>query len=136
VRASDGRERLDEAIDRRPDRGYPASGVRSTEQFTREEIEKHHTEQDCWIVVNGRVYDATSVLSWHPGGKAPIMGHAGRVHPETTEEYESIHDEFAHQKLNGKKDSLLLFFPFCSVIDRIMGQDASWESSPRKPWIS
>lgn len=73
------------------------------EQFTREDIEKHRTEQDCWIVVNGRVYDATSVLSWHPGGMAPIMAHAGKVHAETTEEYESIHDDFAHQKLNGKR---------------------------------
>ncbi|RHZ63579.1 putative nitrate reductase [Aspergillus thermomutatus] len=68
-------------------------------QFTREEIEKHTTDQDCWIVINGKVYGATSVLSWHPGGKAPIMAHAGRVHQETTEEYESIHDDYAVQKL-------------------------------------
>lgn len=70
-------------------------------QFPREEIEKHHTEDDCWIVVNGGVYDATSVLSWHPGGKAAIMAHAGRVHAETTEEYESIHDSYANSRLQG-----------------------------------
>ncbi|KAF9884796.1 hypothetical protein FE257_001212 [Aspergillus nanangensis] len=68
-------------------------------QFTREEIEKHHSDDDCWIVLNGRVYDATSVLSWHPGGKAAIMAHAGRVHMSTTEEYESIHDEYANGRL-------------------------------------
>ena len=73
-----------------------------TKQFTREEIEKHSTENDCWIVVNGRVYDATSVLSWHPGGKAAIMPHAGRADMQTTEDYESIHDEYAHKKLEGK----------------------------------
>lgn len=72
-----------------------------SKQFTRDEIEKHSTEKDCWIVVNGRVHDATSVLSWHPGGKAIILAHAGRVHMETTDEYESIHDEFAHNKLAG-----------------------------------
>lgn len=54
-------------------------------QFTREEIEKHDKENDCWIVINGKVYDATSVQDWHPGGKAPIMAHAGRVHVDTTE---------------------------------------------------
>lgn len=70
-------------------------------QFTRAEIEKHSTEKDCWIVVNGRVYDATSVLSWHPGGKAAIMPHAGKVHTDTSDEYESIHDEYAHEKLEG-----------------------------------
>ncbi|CRK27704.1 hypothetical protein BN1708_014926 [Verticillium longisporum] len=68
-------------------------------QFTREEIEKHDSEDDCWIVVDGKVYDATSVMSWHPGGKAPIMVHAGRVHAETTEEFGSIHDGFAYEKL-------------------------------------
>ena len=72
-----------------------------TEEFTREEIEKHSTDKDCWIVINNRVYDATSVLSWHPGGKGAIMPHAGQVHIDTTEEYESIHDAYAKDKLEG-----------------------------------
>lgn len=71
-------------------------------QFTREEIEKHNKDDDCWIVINGKVYDATSVLDWHPGGKAPIMAHAGNVHADTTDEFESIHDDYAEQKLSGK----------------------------------
>jgi nitrate reductase (NAD(P)H) len=71
-------------------------------QFTREEVEKHSSENDCWIVVNNKVYDATSVLSWHPGGKAPILTHAGRVHADTTDEFESVHDDYAQQKLSGK----------------------------------
>lgn len=70
-------------------------------QFTRQEIEKHNKEDDCWIVVDGKVYDATSVLAWHPGGKAAIVGHAGKVHAETSNEFESIHDGFAYQKLRG-----------------------------------
>ncbi|KAL4909793.1 hypothetical protein BDW74DRAFT_173285 [Aspergillus multicolor] len=68
-------------------------------EFTRQEIEKHSSADDCWIVVDGNVYDVTSVLSWHPGGKGPIMGHAGAVHMDTTEEFESIHDDYAHSKL-------------------------------------
>lgn len=71
-------------------------------QFTRQEIEKHNKEDDCWIVINGKVYDSTSVLDWHPGGKAAIMGHAGKVHVDTTEEFESIHDDYAQQKLSGR----------------------------------
>ncbi|SCO92541.1 probable nitrate reductase [Fusarium oxysporum] len=69
------------------------------QQFTRQEIEKHHTEDDCWIVVEGNVYDATSVLSWHPGGKGPIMAHAGALHMDTTDEFMSIHDNYAQSKL-------------------------------------
>lgn len=68
-------------------------------QFTREEIEKHDKEGDCWIVVDGTVYDATSVLSWHPGGKAAVLTHAGKVHQQTSEEFSSIHDGYAYQKL-------------------------------------
>lgn len=70
-------------------------------QFTREEVEKHNKEDDCWIVINGKVYDATRVLSWHPGGKTPIMAHAGRMHAATTDEFESVHDDYAQQKLEG-----------------------------------
>ncbi|KAB5513293.1 hypothetical protein GE09DRAFT_1267342 [Coniochaeta sp. 2T2.1] len=69
-------------------------------QFTREEIEKHDSENDCWIVVDGKVYDATSVLSWHPGGKSAIMNHAGQVHQETTDDFSSIHDDYGYDKLN------------------------------------
>ncbi|KAI8682135.1 Nitrate reductase [NADPH] [Fusarium keratoplasticum] len=68
-------------------------------EFTREEIEKHNTQDDCWIIVDGKVYDATSVLEWHPGGAAAIVGHAGQVHQETSEEFASIHDGYAYKKL-------------------------------------
>lgn len=77
-------------------------------QFTREEIEKHDREDDCWLVIDGNVYDATSVLAWHPGGKAAIMGHAGKVHQETTDEFASIHDGYAYEKLKGRADRLAL----------------------------
>lgn len=73
-------------------------------QFTRQEIEKHDREDDCWIVVAGKVYDATSVLAWHPGGKSAILSHAGKVHQDTSNEFESIHDGYAYQKL---KDCVL-----------------------------
>ena len=88
-------------------------GSTPDKQFTREEIEKHRSADDCWIVVNGKVYDATSVLSWHPGGSASIMAHAGRVHAETTEEFESIHDDFAHEKLQGGRACLLCVMQTC-----------------------
>lgn len=39
-----------------------SSGV-PEKQFTRQEIERHNSKDDCWLVINGNVYDATSVLS-------------------------------------------------------------------------
>lgn len=75
-------------------------------EFTREEIEKHNTQDNCWLVVDGKVYDATSVLEWHPGGAAAILGHAGKVHQETSDEFASIHDDYAYKKLKGESKSL------------------------------
>lgn len=75
------------------DSGVPAK------QFTRQEIEKHSSEDDLWLVINGNVYDATSVLSWHPGGPQPLLANAGKLSMEATTQFESIHDEYAHKKL-------------------------------------
>ncbi|KAF4918366.1 Nitrate reductase [NADH] 1 [Colletotrichum viniferum] len=112
-------------------------------QFTREEIEKHDKEDDCWIVVDGKVYDATSVMAWHPGGKAPIMAHAGRVHQEATEEFESIHDGFAYEKLTGKMSfapafgGMLTLQNACSVLSptrpRTSSRRMPKRQRPRKP---
>lgn len=35
----------------------------------------------------------------HPG-KAPILAHVGRVHIDTTDEFQSVHDDYAQKKLN------------------------------------
>lgn len=32
------------------------------------EITKHSSAEDCWIVVNGKVYDLTKFAPEHPGG--------------------------------------------------------------------
>jgi hypothetical protein len=87
-------------------------------QFTRVDIEKHDKEGDCWLVIDNKVYDVTSVLAWHPGGKAAIMAHAAKCHYETTEEFSSIHDDFAYQKLQGMDGPLSLNIRTSPVTDK------------------
>lgn len=41
------------------------------------DVAKHNTDTDCWIIVEGNVYDATPYLSNHPGGKDIILQHKG-----------------------------------------------------------
>merc|ERR1712146_167202 len=36
-------------------------------EYSLEEVKKHNTEDDCWVVVDGDVLDVTNFLSDHPG---------------------------------------------------------------------
>merc|ERR1712084_208214 len=56
--------------------------------LTMEEVAKHTTKADCWVVVNGEVLNVTNFLSEHPGGELAILTFAGK---DATEEFNMIH---------------------------------------------
>ena len=37
--------------------------------YTWEQVAEHGTEDDCWTVYEGRIYDVTQYAKVHPGGK-------------------------------------------------------------------
>ena len=43
-----------------------------------EEIRQHRTEHDAWAVFNGKVYNITPYLHYHPGGADIMWKAAGR----------------------------------------------------------
>lgn len=45
--------------------------------FTKEEVQRHCTVDDVWLVCRGRVYDATPFVRRHPGGLNSILRRAG-----------------------------------------------------------
>ena len=57
----------------------PVERMQNVKYFTAEDVERHNTEDDCWIVVKGKVYDVNAYLreSAHPGGNASITMNAG-----------------------------------------------------------
>lgn len=47
-------------------------------RITKEELKKHNTREDAWSAFQGKVYDLTPYLKFHPGGKQELMRVAGR----------------------------------------------------------
>ena len=45
--------------------------------FSMDEVAKHNTKDSCWLVISGKVYDITSFLPDHPGGKKAPLIYAG-----------------------------------------------------------
>jgi len=52
------------------------------------ELAKHTSMDDCWIAIDGKVYDMTDFLEEHPAGPEAILEVSGR---DATEEFKSIH---------------------------------------------
>ncbi|CAJ1407897.1 unnamed protein product [Effrenium voratum] len=67
--------------------GAPAGGGGGG-GYSMEEVAKHTSKSDCWVVVSGQVLDVTSFLSEHPGGELAILTFAGK---DATEEFNMIH---------------------------------------------
>merc|ERR1712079_792530 len=56
--------------------------------LTMDEVAKHTTKEDCWVVLHNRVLNVTSFLSQHPGGELAILTFAGK---DATAEFDMIH---------------------------------------------
>lgn len=57
--------------------GCAAAGRGASSAYTPQQIAAHNSERDCWIVLHGQVYDVTSFIPEHPGGRA-ILRACGR----------------------------------------------------------
>lgn len=43
-------------------------------QYTIEDVGKHNKEDDCWTILNGRIYDVSQYAKVHPGGRKIFLG--------------------------------------------------------------
>ncbi|KAJ1551205.1 Cytochrome b5 [Nowakowskiella sp. JEL0078] len=46
-------------------------------EITWEETAKHNTRKDCWMVIDGNVYDVSKFLDEHPGGEEVLLEQGG-----------------------------------------------------------
>merc|ERR1712137_982159 len=47
-------------------------------QVTPTELRKHRKRDDCWMALNGRVFNVTAYMEYHPGGAKTVMSGAGK----------------------------------------------------------
>ncbi|EHK39772.1 uncharacterized protein TrAtP1_006709 [Trichoderma atroviride] len=82
-------------------------------EYTMEEVAKHNTREDLWVVVKGVVMDLTNWVEEHPGGVNAILNFMGR---DATEEFAMLHD-----------DEVIPKYAPSQVIGRVKGQKVTLE---------
>lgn len=55
-----------------------SNSKRTIKYFSSEEVSKHDSSDDCWIIESDNVYDITEFLEKHPGGAELILSHGGK----------------------------------------------------------
>ncbi|KAJ1704275.1 hypothetical protein LUZ63_004054 [Rhynchospora breviuscula] len=55
--------------------------------YTLSEVSEHNTNKDCWLIINGKVYDVTKFLEDHPGGDDVLISSTGK---DATDDFEDV----------------------------------------------
>ncbi|KAK6931365.1 Cytochrome b5-like heme/steroid binding domain [Dillenia turbinata] len=57
-----------------------------TKLYSMHEASQHNTKNDCWIVIDGKVYDVSTYLDDHPGGDDVLLEVTGKDAKEAFED--------------------------------------------------
>ncbi|KAK4756552.1 hypothetical protein SAY87_006679 [Trapa incisa] len=60
---------------------------RESKIFTLAEVSDHNTANDCWLIIEGKVYDVTKFLEDHPGGDEVLLSSTGK---DATDDFEDV----------------------------------------------
>jgi cytochrome b involved in lipid metabolism len=51
-----------------------SSSNNSSQTYTLNDVSSHNKKSDCWMVINGKVYNVTDFINLHPGGSIIVEG--------------------------------------------------------------
>ncbi|KAJ5926293.1 hypothetical protein N7516_008066 [Penicillium verrucosum] len=91
----------------------PATFTVPETEYSMEEVAKHNSKEDLWVVVKGIILDLTNWVDEHPGGANALYNFMGR---DATEEFAMLHD-----------DEVIPKYAAQTVIGRVKGQTPSLE---------
>merc|ERR1719356_1622305 len=80
-----------------------SSSVPATTLLSMEDVAKHNTKQDCWVVLYGKAWDLTKFARAHPGGSKLIYDNGGM---DATALFDPVHPKDIMDKL--LKPSLMM----------------------------
>ncbi|KAF0407536.1 FMN-dependent dehydrogenase-domain-containing protein [Gigaspora margarita] len=97
-----------------------------------EEIAKHNTYQDCWIIIYDKVYNLSKFLPEHPGGVGVILEQAGK---DATLAFSTIHSqEMIHRYL--PSDACLGFVDPATVAETSKVEERRREAIKNRPSLN
>jgi cytochrome b involved in lipid metabolism len=66
------------------------------------EVAKHSSADDCWLIINSKVYDVSEYLRSHPGGRGTITPYCGKeaTHAFETKDRGESHSQKAWNHLD------------------------------------
>lgn len=67
------------------------------QEFTREEVKAHNTEDSLQLIIDAKVYDLTDFVDAHPGGAAALF-HADVAGKDATDQFYNLHRHAVLQK--------------------------------------
>ncbi len=95
-------EETQDTLQDQPAEEDPVAEEPATIQLTMEELALHNTASDCWLLIDGKIYDVTEYIPFHPGGQNDIINECGTdaTVAFNTQGGEGSHSQGAHNKLS------------------------------------
>jgi cytochrome b involved in lipid metabolism len=90
-----------------------------------QEIGKHSTQSDCWMIINNKVYNFTSYLGAHPGNASSMLPYCGKDGSQGF----ATKDKSSPQSHSGFADSLLVNY-YLGDLNQVIDQPQAILQSP------